>query len=80
MNWFVVSGRVDCGACYSFSAERSAHSGRQYDWALASQSVLYRHLLCCLLQPCAIRCTYFAIQSNAWTQGCFPHVNTYCLL
>jgi len=68
VNWFVVSGRVDRGACYSFSAERSAHSGRQYDWVLASQCVLYRHLLCYLVQPCAIQCTYFATQCNAWTQ------------
>ncbi len=54
MNWFVVSGRVDRGACYSFSAKSSAQSGRLYDWVPASQSVLYRHLLCYLLCALAI--------------------------
>ncbi len=54
VNWFVVFGRVDRGTCYSFSAKSSAHSARQYDWVLASQSVLYRHLLCYLLHPFAM--------------------------
>ena len=54
VNWFVSSGCVDRGACYSFSAKCSAHSGGQYGWVVASQSVLYRHLFCYLLQPFAI--------------------------